>query len=327
VTAPRGRRRYSAAPGGGTSAGLDPANPGPLKKSWNFFTRPDPPWWIPHVFAALVIAIAVVVATMIVDSQRTERDSDHQAALQNQAQVLENLRFVRAYADAQGEVAASEGVGSMAGSGVCPPPHGPSTSRQQPFESINLSGQNLAFLQLPNSNFARASFDGGRLVGIVLAPDSDLAGASLVEASIVDGNLSGASLVNSDFTNADLFGAKLCAANLAGAKLQGANLSNAKLTDIDFRNASGTWVPQIGAPDVGSMVHGKVNLSGADLAGADLTGATNIADAMLYNIYYDEVTKWPAGFQPPPSRAKRCFRADGFSDSDNPCLEGEDDAR
>jgi uncharacterized protein YjbI with pentapeptide repeats len=314
---------------------MDPAKPGPLKHLWTFFGRPDPPWWIPPAFAALVIASAVVVATAVVDNQRANRENEHEAAAQNQAQVLENLRFVREYAASRREAATSEhrpGAGQAAGGSLmasdepCPPPRDANAAavRLQPFDSINLSGQNLAFFQLPNTNFARANFDGGRLVGIVFAPDSDLGGASLLEASLVDGDLGGVSLVNTDLINADLFGVNLCNASLAGAKLQGANLSSAILTGVDFRNANGEWVPQAGAPDLGFVVRGKVNLSGADLAGADLTGATNLGDAMLYNVYYDETTKWPAGFQPQPSRAKRCLRAESYSDPDNPCLTGEE---
>jgi uncharacterized protein YjbI with pentapeptide repeats len=213
----------------------------------------------------------------------------------------------------------------MASGESCGAPVNPGSdvARLQPFESINLSGQNLAFLRLPRSNFARGNFDGGRLVGVVLTPDSDLAGASLHEALVVDGDLRGVSLVNADLTNADLFGVNLCNAKLYGAKLQGANLSNATLTGVDFASLEGTWVPQAGAPDVGSSVQGQVNLSSADLAGADLTGATNLGEAKLYNIYYDETTKWPEGFQPPSSRSTRCLRTDGFSDLGNQCLTGE----
>jgi uncharacterized protein YjbI with pentapeptide repeats len=42
------------------------------------------------------------------------------------------------------------------------------------------------------------------------------------------------------------------------------------------------------------------NLYGADLTGADLSGAY-LTDAILEGITYDENTKWPAGFTPPPS--------------------------
>jgi uncharacterized protein YjbI with pentapeptide repeats len=304
-----------------------PAKRGPLKQLWIFLARPDPPWWIPHGFAALIIAIAVIFAIQIVDNRRADRESEQQAAAQNYAQVLENLRFVREYAASRGALPqALESVGSAIESGQCPPPLDPNSERPrlQPFESLNLAGQNLALLRLPHSNFARANLDGGRLAGTVLAPDSDLAGATLVEAMVVDGDLSGVNLVNADLTNADLFGAKLCNANLAGAKLKGANLTNALLTDVDFGDANGTWLPAAWAPDLGFTVHGKVNLSDADLAGADLSGARNLADAMLYNIYYNESTKWPPGFQPKdPSRANRCLRADGYSSPTNPCLMGE----
>lgn len=300
--------------------------PNPLRRMWSFFTKPDPPWWIPATATALFIVVAVVGAMAIVDDRRADRDNVQHEADQNQAQVLENLRFVREYANSQRQSAAAQTGGTNAGGVPCPPSRHLSAAVRQSFESINLSGQNLAFLQLPNTNFARANMDGGRLVGVVLTPNVDLAGASLIEAILVDGDLSEASLVNTDLTNADLHGARLCGANLAGAKLAGANLSNAVLTGIDFSDANGTWIAQEGTPDVGFVVHGKVNLSRADLAGADLTGASNLDAAMLYDIYYDNTTKWPAGFSPQPSREKRCVRADKFSNPDSPCLEGEEGA-
>jgi uncharacterized protein YjbI with pentapeptide repeats len=293
---------------------------------WNFFSKADPPWWVPALTTALLLTVAVVVTMGIVDNRRADRESLLHDADLNQAQVLENLRFVREYANAQRQFAGAQPGAVTAGNGACAPSRHSAAAVRQSFESINLSGQNLAYLQLPNTNFARANMDGGRLVGAVFAPNSDLAGASMVEASAVDADLSEASLVNADLTNADLHGAHLCGANLAGAKLAGANLSNATLTGIDFSDANGTWIAQEGTPDVGFVVHGKVNLSRADLAGADLTGASNLDAAMLYDIYYDNTTKWPAGFSPQPSREKRCVRADKFSNPSSPCLEGEEGA-
>lgn len=306
--------------------GLPVTKSNPFPRMWHFFKKPDPPWWVPAVTTALLIVVAVVGAMTIADNRRADRESLRHDADLNQAQVLENLRFVRDYANSQRQFAAAQTGGATGAGGTCPPSRHPSAAVRQSFESINLSGQNLAFLQLPNTNFARANMDGGRLVGVVLTPNSDLAGASLIEAILVDGDLSEASLINTDLTNADLHGARLCGANLAGAKLSGANLSNAVLTGIDFSDANGTWIAQEGAPDVGFVVRGKVNLSRADLAGADLTGATNLDAAMLYDIYYDSATKWPAGFSPQPSREKRCVRADKFSNPDSPCLEGEEGA-
>ncbi len=306
--------------------GLPVTKPNPLRRMWNLFNKPDPPWWVPATATALLVAVAVVGATAIVDDRRADRDNLQHDADLNQAQVLENLRFVREYANSQRQFPAGQNAGTNVGGGTCPPSRHPSAAVRQSFESINLSGQNLAFLQLPNTNFARANIDGGRLVGVVLTPNSELSGASLIEAILVDGDLSEASLINTDLTNADLHGARLCGANLAGAKLAGANLSNAVLTGIDFSDANGTWIAQEGAPDVGFVVRGKVNLSRADLAGADLTGASNLDAAMLYDIYYDNTTKWPAGFSPQPSREKRCVRADKFSNPGSPCLEGEEGA-
>lgn len=63
--------------------------------------------------------------------------------------------------------------------------------------------------------------------------------------------------------------------NISGCVLVGANLSGAILRDV--------------------------NLSGANLRNADLS-RTDLSGANLRNIQYDEYTRWPKNFNPPPSR-------------------------
>ncbi|MDG4663225.1 pentapeptide repeat-containing protein [Mycobacterium sp. 236(2023)] len=48
--------------------------------------------------------------------------------------------------------------------------------------------------------------------------------------------------------------------------------------------------------DLEGMALVGLRLPGADFAYANLTGA------VLTDVYYDESTKWPHGFRPPPSR-------------------------
>lgn len=74
--------------------------------------------------------------------------------------------------------------------------------------------------------------------------------------------------------NYSLYGAQLIGARLTNADLSGANLTDADLTYAD--------------------------LSGAVLSGTNLTGA-KLAYASLKDIVYDEKTKWPTDFVPPPS--------------------------
>lgn len=73
-----------------------------------------------------------------------------------------------------------------------------------------------------------------------------------------------------DFRNVFFFGA-----DLHGCDLNGVNLFNCDLSYADLFGA---------------------NLTGADLSNANLTG-TNITD-----VLWDETTRWPEGFTPPPSR-------------------------
>jgi uncharacterized protein YjbI with pentapeptide repeats len=86
-------------------------------------------------------------------------------------------------------------------------------------------------------------------------------------------NLDGAYLDGANLTGADLYMASLAGAYLYGANLAGANLS---------------WA----------------NLSQADLSAANLSGA-NLDSAMLREAHYSDDTKWPDGFNPKASGAKK----------------------
>jgi uncharacterized protein YjbI with pentapeptide repeats len=48
----------------------------------------------------------------------------------------------------------------------------------------------------------------------------------------------------------------------------------------------------------GAHLHGA-DLDGANLSGAGLTGA-DLTVAYLRGVHYDEKTRWPGGFEPPP---------------------------
>jgi hypothetical protein len=85
-------------------------------------------------------------------------------------------------------------------------------------------------------------------------------------------------LIAGDMTGKDLSGAQLEGSvlrTLSGANLSAANLRGADLSDAD--------------------------LSNADLSSADLTGA-NLQDAFLVGVIYDDKTRWPDEFTPPPSQ-------------------------
>jgi len=98
----------------------------------------------------------------------------------------------------------------------------------------------------------------------------------LADAYLKQGFLREANLRGSNLDGANLIEVDLIRANLKGAYVIGANLSKANLTDANLAGA---------------------DLRRADLRGADLTGAslrgTNLEAAM-----YDDLTKWPKGFNP-----------------------------
>ena len=94
-------------------------------------------------------------------------------------------------------------------------------------------------------------------------------------------NLLGVDIQGLNLSKYNLFKANLAFANLSGAslvetRLQAAILRNAKLNNANLSQA----------------FLNNANLMGADLTNADLTGA------VLTNARYDNITLWPAGFDP-----------------------------
>jgi hypothetical protein len=96
----------------------------------------------------------------------------------------------------------------------------------------------------------------------------DARGIDFFEANFNKAGLKGAFLKQTVFFKASLRGTVLRNADLRGANLQEADLTRARLN------------------------------------GADLTGA-NLRDAVLDGIEYDDKTKWPEGFRPPPMSTPR----------------------
>ncbi len=102
--------------------------------------------------------------------------------------------------------------------------------------------------------------------------------AFLWGANLREADLRGADLVGVDLREASLVGAKLVGAKLRGAILVGADLRGAILREADLRRA---------------------DLRGAILRGADLREA-NLVEADLREVLYNDATKWPEDFTPPP---------------------------
>jgi len=86
--------------------------------------------------------------------------------------------------------------------------------------------------------------------------------------------------------------------NLAGLDLRGACLNFANLQDVQLLWSDLSSTPAHYTQIIGGRLSGA-DLLGAKLTKADLIGAT-LTGADLTGIYYDEKTKWPVGFKPPP---------------------------
>jgi len=135
------------------------------------------------------------------------------------------------------------------------------------YEGAQLAGVSLVGFNLWDFDFSRSDLSGAD------ASHADLAWASLDHTTLV-----GADLSFSDLTGANLMGADLSQASLSGADMTRANLRDAVLTGADL---SGAYLA-------------VANLAGADLTDADLDNVTMIG------VRYDEFTRWPDGFVPPP---------------------------
>lgn len=118
-------------------------------------------------------------------------------------------------------------------------------------------------------------------------------------AFLSNANLSYMDLSFVDLRGANLYEANLFKAELTGADLRGADLTKASLHEVDLNGA---------------------NLSGADLSsaylnGADLSFSENISEAIFYMTEYDDITKFPDGFDhSEPKFVKNEF--DDFEDDD-----------
>jgi uncharacterized protein YjbI with pentapeptide repeats len=99
--------------------------------------------------------------------------------------------------------------------------------------------------------------------------------------------------VGVNLEGANFQGAYLAGAHLQGAYLQGANLQEAFLGSVDLREA---FLP---GANLQNACLGHADLLEAQLGGANLQDA-DLRDANLQGAKYNNATKWPEGFTPPP---------------------------
>ncbi|MGX9789866.1 pentapeptide repeat-containing protein [Mycobacterium sp. MMS18-G62] len=212
-----------------------------------FIRKDQPVWWVRDIFIAVMVALLVLFGQISFLNARHSRDRETPQnppqSQQGQAERIENLRFVRDKSAA--------------------------AYQPRPFRQFDLSGMNLAGLQLNGANFAQADLSRANLTG------TDLSSRFATPAAM-----------------SYLQGVNLCHAVLAGTNLHSAYLVNANLTGVDL-----TFTTLRGAV-----------LNGSDLSGATLPTDVTSKDSPLAGIFYDNNTVWPQGFQPPPSSAGDPFR-------------------
>ncbi|MFI1461876.1 pentapeptide repeat-containing protein [Nocardia carnea] len=106
-------------------------------------------------------------------------------------------------------------------------------------------------------------------------------------------------LPSPDFSGAILAGSNLSRGGLGGADFSGTALSHTDFTDTVLDSADFRGAILLNANLTGTYLR-AADLSGALLYGADLTDAF-LGDANLTGVIYDDKTRWPPGFVPPPS--------------------------
>lgn len=237
---------------------------------------PSPPkhelrWWIRDVLVsglvALIVAAGTIVGQKLIDDVRADRDHEIAKQENDRAERLENLRFVR----------------------------GRSTSdpnQERPFYGIDLTGLNLGGLDLPGANFGEAMLNGCNLVQTNLE-GANLAYAELNDAAVLGVNFTGANLTGADFTHVTINnelamnpapGQPAVPTTFTGSTLAGVVFDQSALFDVSLSGLDLTGA----------------SFKDAALLGVDLTGAT-LTDADLEGVFYDDATRWPQGFTPPPS--------------------------
>jgi len=104
-----------------------------------------------------------------------------------------------------------------------PPPPKPAGLRGADLSGKNLTGAQLAGMDMRGADLSSSNLTGARLTG------TDLSHADLSDANLTGARLDGANLSGADLSGANLTGARLVGATMEGADLDGANLTGARL--------------------------------------------------------------------------------------------------
>jgi uncharacterized protein YjbI with pentapeptide repeats len=247
------------------------------------------------------------------------RQDDLARDLANQAEVLENTRFVRSIAtstEATPKPFTGMNLGGAELAGL--PLQCTDLKRHRgcaDFSEADLSEANLARTDLggaiiyhadvhqatlDGANFDGAILDRANLDGVVTRRNSSasfrgarLDGATLIHARLYDHDFSGASFIHGKADEAYLF-----LADFPRAKLVKASFKHADLRHVNFRGARVLDVDLTSADLRGADLR-RANLTSADLRGADLRRA-DMRKAVLTDVCFDATTIWGSN-RPPTS--------------------------
>ena len=297
-------------------------------------------WWRVHrgdlakyAIISVVVGVALLLGVMVWDARLADRQNDlattiaerqdqlattiaerqDQLAqdLANQAEVLENTRFVRQIATTKGNTPKTFAIINLSGAQLMGLSLPCTDVRQRvgcaDFRDADLREANLTSTDLGGADLSLAD------LRKALLSDSDFSGAELLDADLSGVVPGGVHLGPSIFQGAHMRRTRLIQARLPMADFRKATLlyaraNEADLSGGDFRNAylKGTYFKRAdlryanfsGAnmvPD-GDMV--SVDLRSADLRGANFTGA-DLRRAVLTDVCFDDTTKW--GSNTPPA--------------------------
>lgn len=165
------------------------------------------PWWVQDLVVAGAIAGIVLAAQYWSDQGIAQRESVRDDGRAEQAELLENLRYVRDHA-------------------------GETTDTGRMFRGMNLSGLDLSYLDLTGADFSGADLDNTKFNG------ADLSGARLDQASLdgtdftcamLDGAYLDANLAHATFDRTSLWGSLIAHTRL---KVEDSSLSGLALDDV-----------------------------------------------------------------------------------------------
>jgi hypothetical protein len=226
----------------------------------------EPPWLVRDVLIALLVLGSVATVQIIADDARSHDDNE----LAAQRDEHDNKLAVQRDADAQ-RLENLRFVRDRASA----------TYLVRPFRKLDLQDMNLAGLELRAADFSSADLTLADLTGsnfqsipIAVPPGHPNRPGST--SSVRPGPIPSVPV-------SLMVGTNLCGAVLTGTNFDGAWLINANFGTADLRFTMLT----------------NAFLYGADLSHAQLPDASS---QFLANVHYDNSTKWPKGFRPPPLR-------------------------